>query len=465
MDPDLKSPSNDEIVAGAEYEVLPNARARRDLHPPEPGPDGGGHVQQRRPDLLHRQPGRAASPTPSPPRSGTYDAVTVLFSKNFSDLWLAQVSYTWSQLRGNYDGLFNAQGLNALGAPQLDPNINSTFDLRTLLLNQKGPLSGDITHTIKAVPGQGVRASPRCSAPRSEARSTQTPVRRSTPWERTRSTAPGQAFILERGSAGRLPWVTSFDARVELQLPAEQGQRDHRLGGGVQPLQLAAADLRGRELHRGHRQRDPRCATQGSRPDRVRRTVPRRQCAASCSPGERITPHCPRSIPSSPTGRRSASVLPNRNGVPTPTVPNLAWGTPTNLPAGPAVPVQPPVHVLAMDATMRTSPSMLLLLRPRHRVRLAGPPGVPDPAPPPRADGYVLRFIRAAATAAGVRPQPRGDQRRLGVRHPGQQRGPRTLASACPTRPLLDPLPPNFIGRGTFTSREADANGSATWRA
>ncbi len=32
--------------------------ARRHLHLPQPRPDGGGHVQQRRPDLLHRQPRR-----------------------------------------------------------------------------------------------------------------------------------------------------------------------------------------------------------------------------------------------------------------------------------------------------------------------------------------------------------------------------------------------------------------------
>ena len=60
----------------------------------------------------------------------TYDAVTILFSKNFSDLWLAQVSYTWSQLRGNYDGLFNPGSLGSqTGSPQLDPNNNELWGL------------------------------------------------------------------------------------------------------------------------------------------------------------------------------------------------------------------------------------------------------------------------------------------------------------------------------------------------
>jgi hypothetical protein len=43
--------------------------------------------------------------------------VTILFSESFSDLWLAQVSYTWSQLQ-NYDGLFNpGPGLCRLAHP------------------------------------------------------------------------------------------------------------------------------------------------------------------------------------------------------------------------------------------------------------------------------------------------------------------------------------------------------------
>src|SRR5262249_62265245 len=79
-----------------------------------------------------------------PKAKRTYNAVTVSFTKSFSDLWLAQISYTWAQLRGNYDGLFRPE------TGQLDPTLNSTFDLKSLLLNQEGPLAGDITHTINA---------------------------------------------------------------------------------------------------------------------------------------------------------------------------------------------------------------------------------------------------------------------------------------------------------------------------
>ena len=145
----------------------------------------------------------------------TYQAVTVQFSKTFADLWLAQASYTWAKLTGNYDGLFNPQGSNALGAPQLDPNINSTFDLRTLLLNQTGPLSGDITHTIKMFAAKEFIITPVFSlnAGLSFTANSGPPIN-------ALGAHPiygaGQSFIITRGSAGRLPWVTSLDAKVGL---------------------------------------------------------------------------------------------------------------------------------------------------------------------------------------------------------------------------------------------------------
>src|SRR5205823_11643173 len=71
------------------------------------------------------------------------DAVSAYFTKSFSNNWLAQASYTYSYLRGNYAGLFRPE------TGQLDPNINSDFDLISLLDNRYGPLPGDATHQIK----------------------------------------------------------------------------------------------------------------------------------------------------------------------------------------------------------------------------------------------------------------------------------------------------------------------------
>src|SRR5262249_8401145 len=125
VDPDLKSPANDEIVAGAEYEVLPNARVAltytyRNLvrTVEDMSPDDGA-------TFFIGNPGEGIADS-FPRATRTYHAVTVLFAKSFSDHWLAQASYTWAHLRGNFAGLFDPQHLSGLGAPPLDPHTNPT---------------------------------------------------------------------------------------------------------------------------------------------------------------------------------------------------------------------------------------------------------------------------------------------------------------------------------------------------
>jgi len=137
----------------------------------------------------------------------TYHAVTVSFSRTFSDLWLAQISYTWQQLRGNYDGLYRPED------GQLDPNLNSTFDLKDLLPNQYGPLAGDITHTIKAFLAKEFVILPVFSITLggSYIGSSGAPINYLGAQDLY---GPGQAYILTRGSGGRLPWNNTVDARL-----------------------------------------------------------------------------------------------------------------------------------------------------------------------------------------------------------------------------------------------------------
>ena len=123
MDPDLKSAANDEIVAGGEYEVLPtpgvglNYTYRNLVRTVEDMSNDEANT------YFIGNPGEGIADT-FPKAKRTYHAVTVSFTKNFSDLWQAQVSYTWSRLTGNYDGLYRPED------GQLDPNLNSTFDLK-----------------------------------------------------------------------------------------------------------------------------------------------------------------------------------------------------------------------------------------------------------------------------------------------------------------------------------------------
>ena len=57
--------------------------------------------------------------------------------------WQFKLSYTWSLLHGNYPGLFSPDN------GQLDPNINTQFDLPRLVVNRLGPLPDDHRHQLK----------------------------------------------------------------------------------------------------------------------------------------------------------------------------------------------------------------------------------------------------------------------------------------------------------------------------
>ncbi|HZH03591.1 MAG TPA: TonB-dependent receptor, partial [Myxococcaceae bacterium] len=142
VDENIKAPSTSEVVAGFDYEVLANTRAsivytRRYLN---------NWIEDMSRDntatYFLGNPGRGiASDFPKAVRN--YSAVTLGLTRSFTNLWLAQASYTWSRLRGNLDGLYRPED------DQLDPNANATFDIESFLTNQGGPLTGDRTHQIK----------------------------------------------------------------------------------------------------------------------------------------------------------------------------------------------------------------------------------------------------------------------------------------------------------------------------
>lgn len=136
-----------------------------------------------------------------------YDAGIVSFSKTFSNLWLAQASYTLSYLRGNWDGLFRPQ------TDQLDPGTNSDFDLISIMANRYGPLDGDRRHEIKIFAARDLPVTPRHHINLGAS-------------YRARSGGPtsylgshvvygqDEVFILPRGSGERLPWQHTLDAHL-----------------------------------------------------------------------------------------------------------------------------------------------------------------------------------------------------------------------------------------------------------
>ncbi len=206
VDPDVKPQSTDEFVVGGEYEVFQDARI---------GVNYTKRWMNRVIEDMSRDeattyfignPGYGAAKD-FPKAERDYDAVNFVFTKSFSNTWLAQASYTVSFLRGNYAGLFRPE------TGQLDPNINSDFDLKSLLPNRSGPLPGDSTHSIKIFAAKDFQLPGNMD------------IQLGISW-RSRSGTPlnylgshniyggDEVFILPRGSAGRTPWVHGFDTHL-----------------------------------------------------------------------------------------------------------------------------------------------------------------------------------------------------------------------------------------------------------
>src|SRR5262249_36942470 len=93
------------------------------------------------------------NPTPAlgfPTPERRYNGVTISASKSFRDRWQLLSSYTWSRLRGNYEGYYRRDN------GQSDPFITSLFDFPYLrdpqifkyLIDKNGLLPNDRTHVF-----------------------------------------------------------------------------------------------------------------------------------------------------------------------------------------------------------------------------------------------------------------------------------------------------------------------------
>ncbi len=144
---------------------------------------------------------------PKPTRS--YDAVSFTVNKLFSKKWLAQASYTWSSLRGNYPGLFRGEN------GQLDPNITSEYDLVALLGNKNGPLNGNKTNQIKVAGSYNATLSPDVTL----VPSINFQAFSGIPVSATAAQAiygNGESYLLPRGVVGNLDWTIQLDAGAKV---------------------------------------------------------------------------------------------------------------------------------------------------------------------------------------------------------------------------------------------------------
>jgi hypothetical protein len=150
----------------------------------------------------------AAAPKPS----RTYDAITASVNKRFGKNWLARASYTYSRLVGNYQGLFQAE------QNYIAPNGSNAYDTPDLYLNQYGRLPNDRPHQFKA---DGFY-----SLPVGKGKVTlglSFTARSGMPRSYVSNLIPGGNYqlvqLLPRGSAGRTPFVTQFDAHIAYGMP------------------------------------------------------------------------------------------------------------------------------------------------------------------------------------------------------------------------------------------------------
>jgi len=206
VDPDIAPQSSDEVVLGAEYELLANTRlgatyTHRDMNSviEDMSRDDGNSY------FLGNPGSGFAKEFPTPERN--YDAVTVYLNRTFADGWLAQVNYTWSRLYGNYPGLFRPE------TAQLDPNILSDFDLISLLANRTGLLPFDRTHAIKVFGAKEFNFTNELSASvgLSYRGSSGTPINYFGAHDLY---GTDESFVLPRGAGGRTPWINTIDSNV-----------------------------------------------------------------------------------------------------------------------------------------------------------------------------------------------------------------------------------------------------------
>ncbi|WP_375771437.1 TonB-dependent receptor [Archangium gephyra] len=206
VDPDIQPQSSDEYLVGAEYEVLANVRMGATFTHRNMGAVIEDMSRDDGNTYFLGNPGRGfAKEFPTPTRN--YDAVSVFLNRTFGDGWLAQASYTWSRLYGNYPGLFRPE--NA----QLDPNILSDFDLVSLLTNREGLLPYDRTHAIKLFGAKEFNISNDLSASIgiSYRGNSGTPINYIGGHPLY---GPSEAFIIQRGTGGRTDWINNIDSNV-----------------------------------------------------------------------------------------------------------------------------------------------------------------------------------------------------------------------------------------------------------
>ncbi|HUH06028.1 MAG TPA: TonB-dependent receptor, partial [Kofleriaceae bacterium] len=136
-----------------------------------------------------------------------YNALQLTAERRFTKDLMVKASYTYSQTKGNFPGLFSPE------TGQLDPNLTSMYDLPELMANRYGELAADRPHLLK------IDGYYRYVAPDIGLFTFGTSIRAASgsPYN-TLGAHPlygnGESYILPRGTGGRSPFTTRADTHV-----------------------------------------------------------------------------------------------------------------------------------------------------------------------------------------------------------------------------------------------------------
>jgi outer membrane receptor protein involved in Fe transport len=206
LDPNLKPQRSDEIVAGAEYEIFTNGRLGAAYTHRWLGRVIEDMSRDEAATYFIGNPGYGIAKD-FPKAQRIYDSLNVYLEKRWAKNWLLTGSYTLSFLRGNISGLFRPEN------GQLDPNINSDFDLASLLGNRYGYLPGDTRHSIKIfTAGEIVLGGGNSLLLGGAFRANS-----GGPTDALGSHSlygPNEAFIIPRGTGPRMPWNFRIDGNI-----------------------------------------------------------------------------------------------------------------------------------------------------------------------------------------------------------------------------------------------------------
>ncbi len=234
----LQGQYHDEWVLGAEYQVMPGwvvgvtgvarqlQRAIEDISPDDgnnyfianPGVNDCNVPAEFRDPLADVCSDSAGNYDPTATLfkkpSRLYEGLTLMTRRRLADHVQFLASYTLSELKGNYPGLYSPDN------GQLDPNISSQYDLVSLTVNRYGLLPNNHTHNIKLAGSYelgGLSQSLRGLVVGFRYNGLSgTPINY---LARHPFYGRREVFILPRGSGGETPWTHRFDLYVGYDVP------------------------------------------------------------------------------------------------------------------------------------------------------------------------------------------------------------------------------------------------------